>query len=368
MFKNPVKPSSSTDEGTVIQVDPIRLLCKVKTISGQNLDGVLWTQSSGGSSRGGDRTTPAMGDRVKIDYGLGYPVISGFLPRIQTEDNKFPLSIDTGEALVDSGNYSSDGVNSIGDQNKPKDMLVGDRILATVGGGMVAILRAGSVLLRSSRLSEIYLSKWDDMVRIVSRNWEHFTDVSTDIVKNLRGRIYRYTGYTNTFSQSQIEDYQYHLYYGDTALAEAVKSNYQSPPGSLPTPNNIIFKEQVTGAGELMYRTLDLDGNEEVYIKAGGTFMRVKTTGSQATISFGDQNTITVNGTMIQHNFHGQQIVTIDGSKIDLLHSGGAHIVMDGSGIRSTFAGGVINQSSSSISSTFSGHFITVDAGGVHLG
>jgi hypothetical protein len=352
MFRNPVKPSSLADEGTVVQVDSQRFVCKVQTLSGQNLDGVTWQMPVGGATRGGDRITPHMGERVRLDYSLGYPVITGSLPRLQTADNTFPLSIDTGQQLVDTGNYSADGVYSIGDQNKPKDILNGDRVIASLGGGMIAILRAGSVLLRSSRLSEIFISKWDDLVRIVSRNWEQFTDVSTDIVKNFRGRIYRYTGYASSFSNSTTENYQYRLYYGDTALAEAIKSSYQNPPGSLPAANSIIFKEQIAGSsGELMRRTLDLSGNEEVYITAGGSFIRIKTSGSQATISYNDQNTITVNGT-----------------EIDIKHQGGAEWTMDANGIRSTFAGGEINQSNSSISTTFSGHFIIVDSGGVHLG
>lgn len=353
MFRNPVKPSPLVDEGTVVQVDSQRSVCKVQTLSGQNLDGVPWLMPVGGASRGGDRVTPHLGDRVHLSYGLGYPIITGCLPRLQTADNTFPLSIDSGQQLVDTGNYTADGVYSVADQHKPKDILNGDRVIASVGGGMIAILRAGSVLLRSSRLSEIFISKWDDLVRVMSRNWEHFTDISTDIIKNFRGRIYRYTGYASSFSNSTTENYQYQLYYGDTALAEAVKSAYQNPPGSLPATNNIIFKEQIAGSsGELMHRTLDLSGDEEVYITTGGgVFMRIKTSGSQATISYGDQNTITVNGT-----------------EIDIKHQSGAEWTMDANGIRSTFAGGEINQSSSSISTTFSGHFVTVDSGGVHLG
>lgn len=350
MFRNPTPPSGNADEGTVLQVDPIRFLCKVKTSSGQNLDSVGWIQPIGGSSRAGDRVTPTLGDRVKLDYNLGYPLIVGCLPRIQTGDGKFPASIDTGQILIDTGNYSSEGVSAVGDQNKAKDTLVGDRIIGSTGGGMIAILRGGSLLLRSSRLSEIFISKWDDVVRIMSRNFEHFTDVSTDIVKNLRGRVYRYTGYASNFADASKEAYVYHNYYGDTVAAEAIKSNYQT--GSAGAANDVIFKEQVTGgSGELMHRTLTLAGNEEVLITAGGTFTRVTSTGAQLTLSFQDQNTITINADEIQ-----------------AVHQSGATIIMDGSGIRSTFSGGEVNQTPNSVSITAGGHFVTVDGGGVHMG
>jgi hypothetical protein len=351
MLRNPIKPKSDFDEGTVIQVDVNNTVCKVKTLSGQNLDGVMWQSAIGNSSRAGDRVSPTLGDRVTIDYRLGYPIITGCLPRIQTSDNTFPLSIDSGTQIVNTGDYSSGGGYSTNDANKPADMLSGDRVLASIGGGMIALLRAGSVLLRSSRLSEIFLSKWDDLVRITSRNWEHFTDVSTDIVKNLRGRVYRYTGYANTWQAASTEAYQYNLYYGDTALAQAVKSAWQTASNS-PSANNIIFREEVApGGAVVMYRTLDLSGNEIVHISGGGAYTQMQATGSTLTFTYNGQSTIIINPT-----------------QISLVQAGGGQIVMDSNGIRSTFNGGEVNMSSSSVSTTFSGHFCTVDSGGVHFG
>lgn len=345
MFNNPAKPSGNHDEGTVTEVDPQRGFCKVKTIRGQNLDQVMWTQTSGGSSRAGDRTTPVMGDRVVIHYELGYPLIYGFLPKIQTSDNTFPLSIDTGQLLVDTGNFSPEGVNAIGDQNKPGDILVGDRVLGSTGGGLLAILRGGSLLLRSSRLAEIFISKWDDVVRVVSRNWEHFTDVSSDIVKNIGGRVYRYTGYALTDSAAKVEDYKYNLYYGDTALAQAVKTNYQNSSAS-PTATTIIAMEEVPG---LETRTVD---------SADGTVTQVvnQTTIRQkpdvVTVDFGGNIIVTVNGSMIQLNYQGQQIVTVNGSVIDLKHSSGAEV----------------NLNNSAVKASYGGHYIQVTSGGIQMG
>lgn len=351
MLRNPIKPKSDFDEGTVIQVDILNSVCKVKTLSGQNLDGVVWQSPIGNSSRAGDRVSPTLGDRVTLDYRLGYPIITGCLPRIQVNDNTFPLSIDSGQQIVNTGDYSSGGGYSTNDANKPGDMLSGDRVLASIGGGMIAILRAGSVLLRSSRLSEIFISKLDDLVRIVSRNWEHFTDVSSDIVKNLRGRIYRYTGYTNTWSNSASEAYQYHLYYGDTALAEAVKTNWQSAANP-PSANSIIFKEQVSGSGgEVMHRTLDLSGTETVHVSGGGAYTQMTATGNSLTFTYNGQSTIVINPT-----------------QVSITQAGGSTVVMDSNGIRSTFNGGEVNMSSSGVSTTFGGHFCTVDSGGVHFG
>ena len=357
MFNNPVKPDSRQDEGTVMQVDLRRQACKVLTLNGQKLDNVQWLQPYGGNERHGDRVSPRMGDRVMLSYGLGYPVIVGFLPRSQSGTASFPLSIDSGQAPVDTGNYAPGTPGLVGDASKPQDMLLGDRVIGSQGGGMIGLLRAGSVLVRSSRAAEIFLSRLGDLVRVVSRNFEHFTDLSSDVIRNHKGRVYRYLGVSNLFGKAKLEDYQYHQYYGDTVAAEAVKTRYNDPPSTIPTMGSVIFKEQVTGqAGdqpraELMRRTLDLAGTEEVYITNGESFTRMRATNGVLTFSFGDQHTITVNK-----------------DKINAHHGGGADIVLTSDGIVSTFGSGKVEMNSSGVNTTFSGHFCKVNGSGVELG
>lgn len=351
MFNNPVIPSKLIDEGTVMQVDPLRSVCKVITSMGQRFDQVRFSLPAGGSSRGGDRVTPVFGDRVKLDYSLGYPVISGFLPKTQLADNTFPVSIDSGAQLIDTGNFASDGVNAIDDQNKPKDILAGDRVISATGGGVLAVLRSGSIIVRSSKLSEIYLSKWGDLVRIVSRNWEHFTDVCSDVVRNIHGSVYRYIGYANSFDAAKSESYQYHEYYGNVAMAEATKTNYKTTVPAGGAPSGVIYKQQITGSGQ-MYRTLSLDGSQEVWISSGGTFTRMNSDGSQLKLSFGDSHTVTIDTNHIFLDFGGAQTVEISGDKIEFIHSGGAKTTIDSTGSKTTF----------------SGHFCNVTAGGVQLG
>lgn len=346
MFNNPSKIDKSWDEGIVTEVDPTRSFCKVKTIRGQNLDQVKWGQPSGGSGRAGDRVTPTMGDRVAISYALGYPLIVLFLSKNQTTDNAFPVHIDSGSLQIDTGNFSPEGVSSINDVNKPGDLSVGDRVIASTGGGLLAILRGGSLLLRSSRLAEIFISKWDDVVRIVSRNFEHFTDVSSDIVKNIQGRVYRYTGYSNNAKSAQQENYGYNLYYGDVALAQAVKTNWQSV-SNLPASSSIIFREEVP-AGQ-MYRTVD--GTSGAITQVVGP-AKIYQDSTQVVVSFNSNISATWNGTQIVLSFQGQQVVTIDGNQIDLKHSSGAEVHLDSSGVKSSF----------------NGHYIQVTSGGVQMG
>jgi hypothetical protein len=276
-----------------------------------------------------------MGDRVVITYGLGYPLITGFLPTPQGEENAFPITIDSGQPIVDTGDYSAVAGVIKGDANKPQDLLNGDHVLASEGNAVLALLRGGSVLLKSSALAQIFMSRLDDVIKVVSRNFEHYTDVSSDIVKNLKGRIYRYIAYTNDFAKAKEEDYKYHLYYGDTALAEAVKTDYLVTPGSLPAINTTLFKEQVTADGvEVMHRTVKEDGSEEVVVTGSGGTSTVKTTSSMISFSRAD----------------------------------GATIVLDSSGIHHSFSGGTINMTSSGISLDFGGHFVHITSTGVDFG
>lgn len=346
MLNNPSKIDNTFDEGTVTEVDPIRSFCKVKTLRGQNLDQVQWGQPSGGSSRAGDRVTPVMGDRVVVMHGLGYPLIILFLPRTQTSDSAFPINIDTGTLAVDTGNFSPEGVNAINDVNKAGDLSVGDRVIASSGGGILAVLRGGSLLMRSSRLAEIFISKWDDVVRIVSRNFEHFTDVSSDIVKNIKGRVYRYTGYAATSDAAKIENYGYNLYYGDVALAQAVKTGYQNA-GAPPASSSIIFREEVPAGS--MYRIVDGVSGAVTQV-VGQT--KIYQDGTKVTVDFGGNHIATWDGSQIKLDYEGQQTVTVNGSVIDLKHSSGAEV----------------NLSSDGAKTTFNGHFVNVTSGGVQMG
>lgn len=339
MFKNSAPPLSHTDEATVFQVDPLRSVCKVQTKSGQSIDGVVYEIPGGGASRAGWRFTPTYGDRVIIDFSLGYPRISGFLPKLQSATSAFPISIDTGTVLVDTGNYSTTGGAAAADQNKPKDGLVGDQVISSVGGGMLALLRGGSVLLRSSRLCEIFLSKWNDLIRIVSRNFEHYTDASSEKIINAGGTTYGFLGFANNFSTAKSEAYQYKEFYGSVSSAG----------GGPDTASSTIFREEV---GSVMYRQLDLSGTEEVKISGGGQFTRMTSSGTSIKIAWGDQNYVEMDQNQVKVSFNDQQTGTFTSSSIVLSHSAGGQVTIDSSGVKNTFGG----------------HFVNVTSGGVQMG
>ncbi len=372
MFNNPVRPMSSFEEGSITEVDPIRKVCKVKTLSGQNLTSVTWSVPAGGASRSGDRIAPCFGDRVVVDSSLGYPIISMFLPKLQSVGNATPIIIHTGETLVDTGNFSVGGKNVLGDQNAPADLLVGDRVLSSPGGGLMALLRVGTVLLRSSRFSEIILCKLQDLVRISSRNYEHFTDVSSDVIRNIKGRIYRYTGYAKNIKQAKVEAYTYNQYIGDVALAEDFKTDY-TKSNTLPAPTEILYKEQVIErsadlSGEVMKRELFTNGNSNQIIKnvENNKFTHIFSTKDEVIITYNDVNIIKINKDEITFIKAGtNRSVTITQNNI-LSTFLDATVLMNADGILSTYKEGTVKMETSKVETKFQEATHTCDASGVH--
>jgi hypothetical protein len=300
-------------------------------------------------------------------------MIEGFLPRLQNDENTFPTKIDAGEVLIDTGNFSSAGVSVVPDQNAPKDMLLGDRIIASQGGGLLAVLRGGSLLLRSSRLSEILICKWDDVVRIVSRNYEHFTDLSSVVIKNIKGRVYSYSGFAKNFAESKVENYKYHQYIGDVALAEAARTQY-SLLETFPAEDARVYKEQVSeGSGgaskELLRRVLSLDGTHDLVVlnSDGSVFTRIKNTNGELTLTYNDVNVIKINATQINLSKNGNPTVNLDDTGIQAVFSGSV-VKLSSTGIQLTKGGSEHKVTGEGVYSTAGGHFVNVTSAGVAMG
>lgn len=349
------------------------------------LQAVTWLAPTGNSGRGGDRTTPHVGDRVVVLFALGHSVILGSLPRVQGQEGSNPINIHDGTGSVATGSYGPSSV-MVGDQNKPTDLIQGDRVLVSAGAALIATLRGGSVVMRASRTAEVLMNKVLGLVRVFSSNWEHFSDVSSDVIKNWKGRVYRYIGYATTFADAKIENYHLHHYYGDTVAAEAIKTNYYLYSGTPAATSTIISKEQVTGMPnqELMRRTLDLSGNKEVYITNGTHFTRVNSTAEQLTFAWNDTNVADINANEIKLNFNSVNtvtltqssivvqnsagnVITVDGNVINLVQKDGSTVLLNSTGITATKGGGTLLVSDSSCSLSNNGHAVTVTAGGVEF-
>lgn len=319
-----------------------------------------------------------------LQHGLGSPVIIGFFPRLQTSDGATPLTLASGTTEIDTGNYSPDATVAVADQNNPNDALLGDKLLSSVGGALLGLLRGGSVLLRASRLSEIFMSKYIGLVRIVSSNWEHFTDACSDVIRNYKGRVYRYVGYGRSLTEAKNEDYHLNFYYGDTKAAETIKTDYNTYTGT-PAFDAQIYKEQVTSDAqvELMKRTIDTAGKEEVWITDGTTYTRFNSDGTKLKLSFNDQHFIEINDSHLRLERADGAVINMNSAGIQVTFSG-ASIVIDGSSIVSTKGNSSVTMDTSHIVAVngssqayvdgdtakllHGSHFCIVDSSGVSLG
>ena len=351
LFSHQSKPDYNQDECTVLQVDANRSLCKVRTLSGKTLDSVQWLSPFGGSNRGGDRFSPHVGDRAVITYGLGYPLIIGYLAKMQVSNGAFPLQIHDGSSGLDTGNYSPGGESIVPDQNKPKDYLAGDRVLTSIGGAMVALLRAGTLVLKSSPFTSIVLSKVHSTVKVCARNWELFTEVGTELARNFKGRIYKYQGFSKDKVEAKNEVYRLHRYEGDVACAEAVKTLHNSFTGT-PSTSAVLLKEQITQPNLdlpiLYHRELDQLGHEELKAFAADHFTKQTQAAEQVQITYSDQHLITINE-----------------GEISLVRANGAIVRLNASGVFAQFNGGEVKIESGTITASKAGSTVTLDSGGV---
>lgn len=169
--------------GYVAGVDVKRSACKVRTDGGQTIQGVRWLKAAGGANSYGDNSTPSEQDRVMVMRLPGNECwIFGYIP-VVTNDNAKAVGPALGaqgvvpEELANFSTAQSDTVS--GDQSMPADQRPGDWSRTSHGGGMIALMRAGTVLAKASPTSLFMLSPFDDMGRLVTRNWEHYTDVDS---------------------------------------------------------------------------------------------------------------------------------------------------------------------------------------------
>lgn len=170
-------------EAYVAGVDLKRSACKVRTDGGQTIHGVRWLKNAGGSNSYGDNAGPSEQDRVMIMKLPGNQHwIFGYVPTL-TNDNAKSAGPALGaqgvvpEELANFSTAQSDTVS--GDQSMPADQRPGDRSWTSHGGGMIALMRAGTVIAKASPTALFMLSPFDDVGRLVTRNWEHYTDVDS---------------------------------------------------------------------------------------------------------------------------------------------------------------------------------------------
>lgn len=169
--------------GTVLKADPISYTVEIAALEGFDKEPVIKgvTLSNGFGRMFGfkDAALPEPGSTVlciTIDTGTCY--VLGTVVEADASWQGSPLR--TAPRSVD-GNY--DEMNTVGSNkptrmyfhsnNRPTDVVEGERVISNDFGIMMQLMQQYAAL-RASDLSQIQVHLLDDLVRIISHNFEHF--------------------------------------------------------------------------------------------------------------------------------------------------------------------------------------------------
>lgn len=224
---------------TVLAVDSVRRLCLVTNT--QNSKEWLPVASPTGFKGEGDFSLPPSGAgwRAFVETRLGQREIVQFLSpgSFFSEDNEIANSLESGGTKPDTWNSITgtsatfrsyavppDTVKRNFRGNRYYDLVGGDWGYRGQDGNFVGVLRGGVNVFIASPLCGWYMFQEDDHARLVSRNFEMFSDFGVIQSTNVNGRtrlaIKGVSG-LNDKTSSREENYEFELELGDCKNIEA---------------------------------------------------------------------------------------------------------------------------------------------------
>lgn len=334
LINSPFSQDKNFVEAIVTSVDVIRYTCNVKTSTGKMFSDVTWLLPTGGSKNSGMHFGPKVGDKVLVSTSLTYPLILGSLPRIGLPDD-FSSPVGTSPLGIDPG--SSMGLRNgyVGNSGKPQDFTSGDVLITNDNGGLLGLLSAGTAVVRGSRLAQVICSKFDDLVRVVARNYERIHDWGEETVYNFYGRLYRYIGFNRKFDKSKLSIYEYEVYEGDVAAAEYGKATPFGKPNSAPPTDTVVRKKVLhdsTGALDVFVETLEEEGVFTIKVINPAHHSERLQTNSTIRHMVDDISKITITPTNIVVDFNGEAVATFDTNGIDM-QAKGHYVTINSSGV-----------------------------------
>ncbi len=374
LFKQPIRTTLDAIEGVIVVVDSKSRAMQVRTVSGQMLSVSSWLSNSGGSNRETDADLPSVGTSVLVYLGTGQPIILGCLEHA-TANRAVGVSplVTTQYGALNYSNLTPLPAPLSFNPSDPPDALRGDKILSTKGGVTIAALFS-SILLRASGMAQIVITKLDDLVRIIGRNVEVFTDAITDVIANFRGRGYRFTGTSLSVGDQRSSLYNYYSVLGDTVAGETLKENYYGvAASSVPPANSYIFKKVVcswnSGVQNNLYvQTLDASAGVETTEVIGATTTLQITHQGDSWVAqlysngnpLASFNITPTNAEMIFQSGY----VNITGSELEASYGSGT-LIINGSQLQAAYSSSLMTLDSSQAQLSSGGHAVTVNSSGV---
>lgn len=135
----------------------------------------------------------------------------------------------------------------------PRDMFAGDKVFTGERGSLFGMLKSGTFIAKASGLAQLLISRMDDLLRIVSRNYEMFSDAMTHYSVNLSGRVYTYQSHFKNQSSSRADSPDYYEVFGDVAAGDIAKEKYLEDGLSLNPVDDVVKLQRIPskdGQGE----------------------------------------------------------------------------------------------------------------------
>lgn len=254
MFGQSKPSTSNTNEATVVAVDVNRGVCKCLTRDRRPISNVRWISPSSN-----DISIPSEGDEVIVEQRNGGFYITGYLPVAVVGDIPMPSVKNATSATPDIADYSSMKSNGIkGDKKNPQDVRPGDRLLTNKMGALMGILRSGTAIIKSSSMAQIMVTKFGDLVRVVSRNYELFTDMDATYKVSTRGKLYSIYELYRSQADSRNERATVKRFEGMAKAGEATGKGYATAAaGSSPADDGSYFREYLYDAANALRRTTE---------------------------------------------------------------------------------------------------------------
>lgn len=272
-------PYLTVIEAKVLTVDIVRSVCKCRTDRGQELVDVRWGYSLGQHKERGDNSHPVPEERVLIISARGEKYIFMSIGSPQVPEASTRSSISRGRGI--SGFHDKLN-NTLGNDllrregSTPTEMMPGDKIYTGERGTLFGMLKGGTFIAKASGLAQLIISRLDDLFRIVSRNYEMFSDAMTHYSINLRGRVYSYIGHYKNQMSSRVHSPDYYEVFGDVAAGEVAKEKYLEEDLVLGAVDSIVKLQRIPakdGSGETIgtvwLSTYDTDGKR---VETASTF------------------------------------------------------------------------------------------------
>lgn len=356
-------------------MDIKRGVCKCLGDRGETYSGVVCLIPTGGNG-GGANYYPMENTRVVLDVSLGAPIIIGSLPADSLEPIKRSNISTQKNNEDDIADYTDVYSGSVTRGSHPDDQRIGDQISTSEGGGLFGLLRSGSFIAKASSTCQILLSRFGDLTRVVSRNFEHFTDVDSTYKVSTRGNVFSIREVFRTPTKSRAEEPSLEELEGNVAAAEAIGKSYaQTAIADFPeiTADDIVKKVYTKNdSGEITStETLSINGTRTRNTTDGANYTNETSSNTAGHIDVNDSVTIDYDadgvrisaGGSVTFDINSNGKLTITSTSDIDVHSD-TNIKVDAGGNAEITAGGNVDVTASAGINMSSGADTVIAAGG----